>query len=119
MTVGEQGKVIIFCSVFCKLFHPAQNDSVAMSQAIQPEKANFGSLGSSSWITQSYDLVLGSPARSRELDSINLMSFFQLETFYDSNVNNCYIKEEFVNYLFCSALLIKPEADISLSRKIS
>ena len=32
----------------------------------------------------SYGLVLGSPARSRELDSMILRSPFQLEIFYDS-----------------------------------
>ena len=36
----------------------------------------------------SRDLVLGSPVRSRELDSMILLGPFQLEIFYDSMINS-------------------------------
>jgi len=45
---------------------------------------DYGVQGASGRCSLSYGLVLGSPARSRELDSMILMGPFQLEIFYDS-----------------------------------
>ena len=42
--------------------------------------------GASGQCCQLYRLVLGRPARNRELDSMTLMSPFQLKIFYDSMI---------------------------------
>jgi len=43
--------------------------------------------GASGQCSSSYGLVLGSPARNRELDSMILLGPFQLEIFCDSMIN--------------------------------
>jgi len=59
-------------------------------------------------MSQSYDLVLGSPARSRELDSMMLMGPFQLDIFYESMISTSEVFFGRKIFQYCHGLTRQP-----------